>query len=88
MKTKILTFSLLLASCSLFAQNWLLTGNSIAVGDYLGTNNNQPLHFHTNATQRMTITSTGLVGIGFNTPSQKLDVEDGNINPTLPIGDL
>nr|MBA3987450.1 hypothetical protein [Flavobacteriales bacterium] len=71
-------------------QTWDLSGNAIAVGDYLGTTNAQPLiiktqltqpiNFHTNNTQRMTITSGGLVGIGTTNPIHKLDINDGNIN--------
>ncbi|MBA3987452.1 MAG: hypothetical protein H0X63_12985 [Flavobacteriales bacterium] len=79
MKIKIVTFSLLLASSSLFAQ-WQLTGNTLLGTEYLGTNNNQPLRLYTNLTERMTITSTGLVGIGTTNPIHKLDINDGNIN--------
>ncbi|MDQ3193156.1 MAG: tail fiber domain-containing protein [Bacteroidota bacterium] len=71
-------------------QTWDLSGNAIAVGDYLGTTNAQPLiiktqltqpiNFHTTNTQRMTITSAGLVGIGTTNPIHKLDINDGNIN--------
>ncbi len=69
---------------------WETTGNSVLGGDYLGTTNTQPLliktvqaqpiNFHTTNTQRMTITSGGLVGIGTTNPIHKLDINDGNIN--------
>jgi hypothetical protein len=79
MKTKIFTFSLLLASSSLFAQ-WQTNGNIALATDYLGTNNNQPLRFHTNGTERMTILGNGNVGIGVGSPQAPLNIAgSGNL---------
>ncbi len=58
--------------------NWSLSGNSIALGSYIWTSNNQPLVFRTNATtdstNKMVITSTGGVGIGTSAPTTALTV--------------
>lgn len=88
MKTKIMIFLLLLSSSTMFAQPWMTGGNAAASGDYLGTNNNQPLLFHTfgiervhinpNRTQTIsgyTFNSNGFIGIGQN-----------SVAPTHPNG--
>ena len=47
------------------AQNWSLTGNSIASGDYIGNSgNSQPFIFKMNATEIMRIHTDGKIGIG------------------------
>ena len=46
---------------------------------YFGTRSNQGVYFKTNDTERMRIDSSGNVGIGTSTPSQKLSVA-GNAN--------
>lgn len=73
--------------------NWKTTGNSgtfpdpITATSFLGTTNgfplnlkttlNQPMNFFTNNVQRMTITPTGLVGIGVPAPASQLHVNSG-----------
>ena len=57
-------------------------GNSFGTTTILGTNDNQDLQFETSGSVRMTISSSGNVGIGTVTPTQKLEVSD-NINNAL-----
>lgn len=64
--------------------NWSITGNdnlSTTHGaNYLGTNEPVDLVLKTTGTERMTVTSTGNVGIGTPTPSNKLHVK-ASANP-------
>jgi hypothetical protein len=54
---------------------WANAGYSIAPGTLLhGTSSANPVTFMTSATERMRITSTGLVGIGTNNPGAALHV--------------
>jgi hypothetical protein len=77
---KTLKFSLLLlfAPCTMtLAQDWNLNGNALGGTEKLGSTNAQPINFYTNnsATQRATITSAGLFGIGTTaSPAYLLDV--------------
>ncbi|WP_374027953.1 tail fiber domain-containing protein [Bdellovibrio bacteriovorus] len=58
-----------------FIQN----GNSFGATAVLGTNDAQSLQFETNGAARMTLLSTGAVGIGTTAPTSKLHVvEQGN----------
>jgi hypothetical protein len=57
---------------------WLTEGNVAGKKDVFGTLNDEDLRFITNGEQRMVLTSEGNLGIGIETPTQKLDV-DGNI---------
>lgn len=52
-------------------------GNSFGVAATLGTNDAQKLQFETNGVTRMTLTSTGNLGIGVANPAEKL-VVSGN----------
>jgi len=60
------------------AASWEIQGNTIASGDYIGTNNTADLVFKTNVildqanSERMRITSTGKVGVGTNNPQSML----------------
>ncbi len=53
---------------------WMLSGNAISGGEFLGTTNAQPLVVRTNNTERLRITSGGDVGIGTASPAATLDV--------------
>jgi hypothetical protein len=60
---------------------WALTGNSGTnpAVNFLGTTDAQPLVIRTNNTERMRVTATGNVGIGTATPTERLQVSDGNV---------
>lgn len=66
----------------LVANNWLTTGNAISASDYIGTiaGNLNPLIFKTQNNQRMSILSTGEIGIGDNTftPQTNLHIYESN----------
>jgi hypothetical protein len=49
-------------------------GNSFGTTALLGTNDNQNLNIETSGSVRMTVSSSGNVGIGTTTPTAKLDV--------------
>jgi hypothetical protein len=59
---------------------WAKVGNSgtSPATDFLGTTDAQSLAFRTNNTERISVLSTGEVGIGTTTPAQKLEVKDGH----------
>jgi hypothetical protein len=63
---------------------WLLTGNTIAAGNFLGTVNSQPLDFKTVNTQRMRIDVNGRVGIGTLPTSFAFDILTGSNAGQLP----
>jgi hypothetical protein len=56
-------------------------GNIPSGGMFLGSNNNYDLNFKTNNTSRMTITSSGAIGIGTTTPQVPLHIyrPSGNV---------
>ena len=56
-------------------------GNSFGTTALLGTNDNQDLQLETNGSVRMTISSSGRVGIGTTTPTSTLQV-NGSITAT------
>jgi hypothetical protein len=60
---------------------WALTGNSGTnpAVNFLGTTDAQPLVIRTNNTERVRVTATGNVGIGTSSPTERLQVSDGNI---------
>lgn len=72
----IMLFSML--TSSLFAQ-WMVTGNSGASGNTLGTTDAYPVNFYAGGSQWMVLTTAGNLGIGTTGPVQLLDV-NGNIN--------
>jgi len=66
---------------------WDLNGNAgTAPGtNYLGTSDNQRLAIATNATERMSVTSTGNVGIGNTTPTNKFQVYSTSNDLTVAV---
>jgi len=74
---QVIIFTLLVTS--LPAQNWRVNGNTNAqlggsLTPSIGTNQNRPLLFQTNNTERMRLTANGLLGIGTTAPSSVLEV--------------
>jgi hypothetical protein len=75
------TFQLLLLTICLagftsatFAQTWNTTGNAAISSDFIGTTNKINLKFKTRNIARMTIDTTGKVGIGTTTPLSGLHI--------------
>ncbi len=68
------------SSSSASVDSWSTTGNSglsaTHGSNYLGTTDAVDLVLKTNGIERMTVTSTGNVGIGTATPSNKLHIKD------------
>ncbi len=62
--------------------NWGLSGNvgTSPVTNFVGTTDNQALVFKTNNAEAMRLDSTGKLGVGTTTPSDKLTVANGNIH--------
>lgn len=64
-------------------------GNSVGANMLIGTNDNFNLNIETAGTTKMTVTSTGSVGIGTTAPSTKLEVTgNGRFTGTYPYIDL
>ena len=72
-----------LAPSTFSANAWTLLGNggTNPAINFLGTTDNQRLVVRTNNTEKMTVLSTGEVGIGLNNPTNKLEVV-GNTKTT------
>ena len=64
---------------------WDTGGNSVGGAAFLGTTNAQPLRIRTNNAQQMVLTTSGNLGIGTTTASQKLTLGVGNV--LLPTAD-
>ena len=62
-------------------------GGTIAYNSYLGSYANYGMTFHTNNLNRMTITSSGSVGIGTSSPLSRLDLGVGTGGVSLTIQD-
>ena len=69
------------ASTNAFVQN----GNSFGTTALLGTNDTQDLQFETSGSVRMTISSSGNVGIGTTAPLAELHISGANSDSLLRI---
>ena len=70
------------ASTNAFVQN----GNLFGATALLGTNDNQNLQFETSGSVRMTISSSGNIGIGTETPQRRLHIDaSGSANTSTPL---
>jgi hypothetical protein len=58
---------------------WDTAGNSVGGNAFLGTTSAQPLRIRTNNAQQMVLTTSGNLGIGTTTASQKLTLGVGNV---------
>jgi len=67
-------------TASFLSGAFLQNGNSFGATAILGTNDTQNLQFETSGSVRMTISSSGNVGIGTVSPISTLSVAGGNIN--------
>lgn len=77
-------FVILLMVCSctfqLKSQNfWSESGNFSSSSDKFGTLNNTSLNFYTYDQSRMTLTSSGLLGLGTSSPISKFHLHDEQI---------
>ncbi len=63
---------------------WQVKGNNADTNSFIGTKNVAPLIFKTNGTERLRIVDNGNVGVGTNSPEEKLHV-NGNLKVS---GDL
>ncbi len=63
------------------ANNWTITGNTgTAAGtNFLGTTDAQDFVIKTNSAEAIRVSSAGYVGIGTTLPSQKINLENGNL---------
>src|SRR6266496_2144952 len=58
--------------------NWKLAGNSLTGTEKIGSKNSFPINFITNNSTRMTLTSTGLLGIGTASPEANVHIFRGS----------
>jgi len=65
---------------------FLQNGNSFGTTAILGTNDNQNLQFETSGSVRMTISSSGNIGIGTNLPSAILHISGASADSLLRVG--
>lgn len=59
--------------------SWLLTGNTAAAANYIGTNNAIDFRMYSNGLERMTIESNGYIGIRTATPGNLLHMTNGGV---------
>lgn len=85
--TMLTSFLLIIIFNHADAQNWSLSGNSLSGSEKLGATNSADLKIITNNNTRMTVKSTGKVGIGTTAPAAKLDIKynSGAGDPTLSL---
>ena len=68
-----------------YAHNTWNSVSGVTPGGFVGTYNDYPLSFLVNTSQKMVINTSGNVGIGVTSPTQKLDV-NGTVNATAFSG--
>jgi hypothetical protein len=86
MKKTILLFIVLFIGIFINVQaQWSTSGNTLTSGDWLGSNNSQPLIFKTNNSEKMRILVTGEVGIGTTNPYGKVNVYTGLTGTTVDM---
>jgi hypothetical protein len=63
------------------SDGWMLLGNAgtVASTNFIGTTDNKSWHVKTNNTDRLFVKSTGEVGVNTITPTQQLEVANGNV---------
>ncbi len=91
--TLLLAVGLMGATSICQAQTWNTTGNSAVSSDFLGTTNKINLKFKTRNIARMTIDTTGKVGVGTTGPASTLHLAIGDSatlskHGSLLIGDV
>ena len=76
MKKTVLLVLIAINTSFLFAQSWLLSGNSNATSNsYIGTSNSIPIYFKTNSSDRMFISANkAYVGVGTTSPYANLHI--------------
>lgn len=76
----------LMLNANVQAQNWLLNGNAgTSSTNFLGTTDAKALKIKTNNSVRMTITSSGKVGVANQSPKSRLDVFGGGTDTNAVI---
>jgi hypothetical protein len=72
------------ATATATANGWSVTGNSgtTPLTNFFGTTDNQPLAFRTNNTERMRLTAGGNLGLGVDSATTKLHVNNGTFRIT------
>lgn len=86
--TFLLAVCLMGASSNIQAQTWNTTGNVGTATDYLGFNNKMNLKIKTRGTLRMTVDTTGKVGIGTASPQSTLHLVSADTVSALANGKL
>ena len=75
-----------LVRMGMYAHNTWQSVSGVTPGGFVGTYNDYPLSFLVNTQQKMVINTSGNVGIGVTSPTQKLDV-NGTVKATAFSGD-
>ena len=89
-KSLLLSMALVLSvlfSFSQSGQKWSSGGNTITSSEYFGTNNDQPIRFFTDGSEKMRLMRDGKLGIGVLDPQTNLHLEKGlRINDFSHLG--
>jgi len=76
---------LIMGTCNLQAQNWLVGGNNLAANGKLGTNTNFNLIFETKNVDHGILTKDGLWGFGTNAPTAKAHIKSATGQSPLKV---